>query len=113
MELIRYAVAKLLLTTRASKLSPLKRVRLILILAQEGTGVVVGVGVKEGVKVIVGVGVWDGVRVGVGVRVNVGVNVSVGVGVMVGVLVGTVGPISGRGVLMARTARNCSTIPSR
>lgn len=27
--------------------------------------------------------------------------------------VGTVGILSGRGVLMARVARNCSTIPSR
>lgn len=57
--------------------------------------------------------------VGVGVYVTVGVNVSVGVidGVNVsvggGVLVGTVGIAMLSGVLMARTARKFSTMPSR
>lgn len=87
--------------------------RLIKILAQDGAGVFEGVGVFDGVRVTVGVSVFVGVRVGTGVLVAVGVKVKVGVKVMVGVFVGTVGPINGSGVLMARTARNCSTIPSR
>lgn len=61
----------------------------------------------------------SGVGVGVGVYVIVGVSVSVGVidGVNVsvgrGVLVGTVGMAMLNGVLMARTARKFSTMPSR
>lgn len=79
----------------------------------------VRVGVFVGVRVTLGVGVMDGVRVAVGVRVTVGVTVNVNEGVIVGVsdgsgvFVGTVGRIRGSGVLIARDARNCSTIPSR
>lgn len=112
-ELMRYAVAKLLLITRASKLSPLKRVRLIKMFEHEGAGVFVVVGVLVGVLVIVGDGVIVGVRVGVRVSVGVGVNVIVGESVNVKVGDGTVGMFNGRGVLIARVARNCSTIPSR
>ena len=80
-ELIRYAVAKLSFCTRASKLSPLKRVRLIKIFEHEGAGVLVIVGVTDGVRVIVGVRVILGVLVTVGVRVIVRVGVGVRVGV--------------------------------
>lgn len=83
-ELMRYALAKLLLMTRASKLSPLKRVRLMKIFEHEGAGVFVSVGVLDGVKVLVGVRVIVGVRVTVGVRVGVRVLVGVGVNVIVG-----------------------------
>ena len=80
--LVRKAGATLLLTTRASKLSVLKRVRLIRILLHEGTGVMVGV------RVMVGVGVMVGVRVMVAVGVIVGVNARVNVGEGVKVFVG-------------------------
>ena len=99
--------------TRASKLSPLKRVRLMKMFEHEGAGVFVGVGVLEGVKVMVDVRVAVGVRVGVGVLVCVGDNVIVGEGVSEGIGEGTVGIFNGSGVLIARVARNCSTIPSR
>ena len=74
-----------LLSTRASKLLPLKRVRSMTMLPQLGVGVMVGVLVSVGVKVLVGVRVFVGVNVFVGVRV--GVNVLVGVDVFVGVSV--------------------------
>ena len=106
-------MAKLLLITRASKLSPLKRVRLIEMLLHDGAGVLVNVGVKVGVRVRVGVRVMVGVRLGVAVNVFVGVGVIEGVLLGIGVFVGTVGILRGNGVLMARVARNCSTIPSR
>ena len=117
--LVRKAGATLLLMTRASKLLPLKRVRLIKMLLHEGTGVLVGVRVGVGVSVFVGVKVIVGDSVGVGVRVGVRVKVGdavldgVNVGEGVSVLVGTVAITSGKGVLMARVARNCSTTPSR
>lgn len=117
--LVRKAGATLLLMTRASKLFPLKRVRLIKILLHEGTGVLVGVRVGVGVSVFVGVKVMVGDRVGEGVRVGVRVKVGdevldgVNVGEGVSVLVGTVATTRGKGVLMARVARNCSTTPSR
>lgn len=122
--LVKKAGATLLLMTRASKLFPLKRVRLIKILLHDGTGVMVGVLVMVGVILMVGVVVIVGVKVivavGVGVRVAVGVRVDVGVGINVGVNVGdgvsvlvfTVA-ITSNGVLMARVPRNCSTVPSR
>ena len=79
--------------------------------AQVGKGVLVGVLVMVGVFVLVGVlvtvGVLDGVFVGRGVFVEVRVSVGSGVfGIAVGIL-------KGNGVLMARVARNCSTIPWR
>jgi hypothetical protein len=87
--LVRKAGATLLLITRASKLSPLKRVRLIRMLLHDGTGVVVGVRVCVGVSVGVGdnegvgvsVVVGDSVREGVKLGVKVGEGVKVGVGV--------------------------------
>lgn len=57
----------------------------------------------------IGKGVLVGVSVGVGVMV--GVSVGPGVSVGMGVLGIAVGRIKGRGVLIARVARNCSTIP--
>ncbi len=105
--------------TFASKLFPLKRVLLIWIRLHDGTGVVVGVrvgvgvSVLVGVKVFVGVNVWVGVRVGVRVKVGDDVLDGVKVGEGVNVVVGTVATTSGKGVLIARVARNCSTTPSR
>jgi hypothetical protein len=69
-----------------------------------------------GVGVDVGVFVCVGVRVGVGVKVGVGVSVAVGVSVGGRVLVAVGGMEvidQPSGVLMARTARNVSTIPWR
>ncbi len=62
------------------------------------------VGVLVNVLVMVGVYVWVNVAVGAGVKVKVGW------GVLVGGRVGTWIP---SGVLMARLARNSSTMPSR
>jgi hypothetical protein len=45
--------------------------------ANDGVGVLVGIGVREGLKVLVGIGVRDGILVRVGVRVIVGVKVIV------------------------------------
>ena len=89
---VRKAGATLLLITRASKLSPLKRVRLIEILLHKGAGVLVGIGVE--VLVAVDVGTSVAVDVGTSVAVDVGMSVVVDVGVSVTVdvtvLVGTV-----------------------
>ena len=63
------------------------------ILSQEGMGVLVGVSV--------------------GVPVSVGVSLGPGVSLGRGVLGMAVGILNGRGVLMARVARNCSTMPWR
>lgn len=65
------------------------------------------------VGVIVGVRVGVEVNVGVGVCVTVGVKVGVNVSVGKDVLVATVGIFKASGVLIARVARNNSTIPSR
>ena len=54
-ELTKYAGEKLLLRTRASKLSPLKLLRLIKLEVQDGAGVFVAVFVEVGVRVMVGV----------------------------------------------------------